>query len=308
MSALRDRLDEYLSVRRSLGFKLVEEARLLSQFVAHLEEHQVLTVTTEIALEWSMLSPSRSRSQGSKRLGMVRGFAKHLLALDPATQVPPAQLLPNQPHRAIPFIYSDLDIQRLQEEARKIRTPLRAGTYVTLIGLLATTGMRVGEVIRLDRKDVDMKNGVLTVRDSKFGKSREVPLHESTVQALRTYARRRARLCPHPKSPAFLVSTPGTRLIYKNVQHVYIMLTRRAGLTPRSPSCRPRIHDLRHTFAVRTVLEWYRASLDVETRLPLLSTYLGHSAPASTYWYLSATPELMALASQRLEQASGGAS
>jgi integrase len=187
--------------------------------------------------------------------------------------------------------------------ARTLASPLKAVTYETLVGLLATTGMRMGEAIRLDRADLDWNNGVLTVRSSKFGKSREVPLHPSTLGALRAYQRRCDQLCPRPKAPSFFISTTGTRLDQPTVGATFVMLARQAGLGPRSPRCRPRPHDLRHSFAVRTLLNWYRAGDNVESKLPLLSTYLGHVSPASTYWYLTAAPELLALASKRLEHA-----
>jgi integrase len=191
------------------------------------------------------------------------------------------------------------------EAAGKLKRPMRAETYTTLIGLLATTGLRVGEAIRLDRRDVNAKLRVLVIRESKFGKSREVPLHETTAKALATYARRRDRFCPHYRTPSFFLSTVGTRLIYKNVHRTFHALVTQANLQQRRAPCRPRLHDLRHSFAVRTLLSWYRAGVNVEVRLPLLSTYLGHINPASTYWYLSAVPELLALVCQRLEQAQG---
>jgi integrase len=189
------------------------------------------------------------------------------------------------------------------EAAGKLRSPLRRATLQTLVGLLYVTGMRVGEAIRLDRDDVDLIRGLLLVRDSKFGKSRELPVHESTTVALRAYARQRDELCPEASSPAFFVSLAGTRLLYCNVHLAFLGFVRDAGLTPRSPTCRPRPHDLRHSFAVETLTGWYRDGGDVESRLPSLSTYLGHVHPANTYWYLSAAPELLGLAAERLESA-----
>jgi integrase len=236
-------------------------------------------------------------------MGLVRGFARHLQAFDPATQVPPTDLLPRPARRAIPYLYSDTDLGALMKATRALRSPLRRATYDTLVGLLAVTGMRIGEAIRLDSDDLDWTNGLLTVRHSKFGKSRQVPLHPSTVEALAAYAQLRDQLCPQPTAQSFFVSISGARLIYNDVHWTFLQLVRRAGLQRRSATCRPRPHDLRHTFAVRTLLDWYRAGLDVEARLPLLSTYLGHFEPSNTYWYLSAAPELMALASQRLEHA-----
>jgi len=216
--------------------------------------------------------------------------------------VPAAELLPGRPRRATPYLYSDVEIAALIAAADTLRFPLRVATYKTLIGLLAVTGMRVGEAIRLDRDDLDLAHELLVVRDGKFGKSRELPLQPSTIRALRDYLRLRDRLHPAPSAPALLISPAGTRLLYCNVHATFRQLRRRAGLQPRSASCRPRIHDLRHTFAVRTLLDAYRSEADVQARLPLLSTYLGHVDPGATYWYLSAAPELLALAGERLER------
>jgi integrase len=303
MSQLRAALDDYLRIRRALGFKLERAGRLLPQFVVHLEQAGAVTVTTELALAWAKQPPDGHPAWWAERMGLVRGFARHLRAFDPATQVPPADLLPRPARRATPYLYSDTDVGALMKATRALRSPLRRATYETLVALLAVTGMRVGEAIRLDRDDLDWTNGLLTVRHSKFGKSRQVPLHPSTVEALTSYARLRDQFCPQPTAQSFFVSISGAQLIYQNVHWTFLQLVRRAGLQRRSATCRPRPHDLRHTFAVRTLLDWYRAGLDVEARLPLLSTYLGHFEPSNTYWYLSAAPELMALASQRLEHA-----
>ena len=232
---------------------------------------------------------------------MVRGFAAYLHTLDPATEVPAADLLPYRPHRATPYLYSDDDITALIAATASLRTPLRRATFTTLIGLLSVTGMRVSEAIALDRNDINLKAGHLIVRQAKFGKTRELVLHPSTIDALRHYLRLRDRLPSAKATPAVFVSTAGTRLIYCNVHWTFHRLVRLAGLTPRPAPCRPRIHDLRHSFAVRSMLDAYTAGQDGQTRLTLLSTYLGHVNPASTYWYLSASPELMAVAGKRLE-------
>jgi integrase len=190
--------------------------------------------------------------------------------------------------------------------AQAISSPLRAGTYQTLTGLLAVTGMRPGEAVSLDRGDADFGEQALTVRHGKFGKSRRLPLHPQTVSALRGYARLRDEHLPRPASPAFFVSLAGTRLIYSNVHLAFQRLARDVGLQPRSPRCRPRLHDLRHTFAVTTLISWYHDGQPVQPRLPLLSTWLGHDSPEDTYWYLHAVPELLTLAAERLEALPGG--
>jgi integrase len=302
MTDLRQALDDYLAIRRALGYKLQRVGQMLPGFVSYMEQAGAATISTELALAWAK-QPAGGAAWWRIRLRAVRGFARHLQNLDPWTEVPPADLLPAPPTRATPYLYSESDIGQLMAAARCLVPLLRAATYETLVGLLATTGLRMGEAIRLDSTDLDWDNGVLTVRSSKFGKSREVPLHPSTLDALQAYGLRRDHCCPLPKAPSFFISMRGTRLDQPTVGSTFSLLVRQARLRPRSLRCRPRPHDLRHSFAVRTLLNWYRAGDDVESKLPLLSTYLGHVSPASTYWYLSAAPELLALASKRLERA-----
>jgi integrase len=306
MSALSSALENYLALRRSMGFKLERAGRLLAQFVDHCEAAGAETITIQIALDWAMLPKGGNRSWLAGRLSIVRGFAKHLALLDERTEVPPADLLPDRSHRATPYLYTEDEVRRLMAAAEKLHSPLRRATFGTLLGLLWVSGMRIGEALRLDRDDVDLIHGVLLVRDSKFGKSRELPVHESTTAALRSYARRRDELCPQSSSPAFFVSLARTRLLYDGFHLTFLQLVRGAGITRRSAACRPRPHDLRHSFAVRTLIDWYRDGGDVESRLPHLSTYLGHVHPANTYWYLSAAPELLGLAAKRLEAAREG--
>jgi integrase len=303
MSPLQAQLADYLRIRRALGYKLERAEKLLAQYLEHLEALGHDRVTVENALGWATLPAAGSGSWWAFRLSVVRCFATYLHALDPAHEVPPADVLPQRPRRAIPYLYSDREIAALIAATTALRGELRQRTYRTLIGLLAVTGMRVGEAIRLDRSDLDSGNGVLTVRESKFGKSRELPLHPSTVAALRGYLRVREAHHNAHVSDALLISPAGTRLIYCNVHATFRQLRRGAGLRPRSPGCGPRIHDLRHAFAVRTLLEWYRAGVEVQPRLPLLSTYLGHVHPKHTYWYLQAAPELLRIAGQRLQDA-----
>jgi len=301
VSRLRNALADYLAVRRALGFKLARQERLLAQFVDYLERAGQEVVSVEHALAWATLPAGRSRAWWADRLSVVRGFAVHLHTLDPAHQVPPRGLLPSWPCRATPYLYSGQEINALITATRALRFAHRRATYRTLIGLLAATGMRVGEAIALDRRDLDAEQGALLVRHGKFGKSRELPLHPSTVEALARYLRRPDR--PQAAaSPALFVSSTGSRLAYCDVQRTFRRLARSAGLAPRSASCRPRLHDLRHSFAVRTILDGYRDGADVDARLTLLSTYLGHVDPKATYWYLSAAPELLELAARRLER------
>ena len=308
MSPLRQALFDYLAVRRSLGFKLGRAAGLLAQFITYAEERgeQHLRISTMLA--WATLPVNRHRNWLAKRLSIVRGFASHLHTIDPATEVPPADLLPWQRCRATPYLYSDDEVAALVTAATSLQTPYRVLTYQTLIGLLAVTGMRVGEALALDRDDIDMTHGVLTVRLTKFGKSRELPVHPSTIEALGRYLCHHDRPRAAAKVPAAFVSNTGTRLSYPNVQWTFQRLLRRAGITRRSASCRPRIHDLRHRFAIQTMLDAYRSGKDAEARLAILSTYLGHVNPKATYWYLSAAPELLQLAADRLQRHLGGVS
>jgi len=302
MSGLRDALGDYLNLRRSLGFKLERSGQLLADFVSFAERADAPAVTTELALAWATAPADADPAWWRARLAATRPFARYLAAFIPGTEVPPAGLLPGPvSRRAVPYLYSPAGIGALITAAAAIRTPLRAATYQTLIGLLAVTGMRAGEAIRLDRPDVDLRAGLLTIRESKFGKSRQLPLHATTVAALAGYATVRDQRHPRPATAAFFLSLTATRLIYKNVHFTYHRLTQAAGLSPRSPQCRPRIHDLRHSFAVTTLLRWYQDGGDVAAQLPLLSAWLGHADPASTYWYLTGTPELLALAATRLE-------
>jgi integrase len=261
------------------------------------------TVTIEAALAWAQQAPKspagRVTTIGPRRMTAARGFARYLSGIDAGTEVPPLGLRPRRAPWRRPFIYSAADIDMLLDQAcRTIVSPLRAATYQTLIGLLAASGLRIGEAIKLDRSDVDWAQGVLLIRESKFGKSRLVPLHPSSLQALEGYARLRDHLQPRPAEPAYFVSLSRKRLLYAVVQLTFRQLIDSAGIGATAPSP-PRLHDLRHTFAVRTLLGWYRAGEDVQSKIPSLSTYLGHREPASTYWYLSAAPELLALAAAR---------
>lgn len=301
MSTLSGSVDDYLSVRRALGYKLREHGYVLPDFVAYLEATGAATITTEAAVAWATQPTGSTPVWWSRRLAMVRGFARHMQALDPATEVPPPGLLPDRCRRVAPYLYSDADIAALLAAARALRSPQRAATYETLIGLLAVTGMRSGEAVRLDRDHIDWDEGIVTIWNSKFRKSRALPLHSSTVDALRRYARLRDESCAHPKTPSFFLTTVGTRPTRDMVDLVFRGLVQQVGLE-HSGGRRPRPHDLRRRFAVTTLVGWYRAGVDVEANMPLLSTYLGHSRPEHTYWYLSAVPELLFLAAERLER------
>jgi integrase len=306
MTTLAEHVENYLVVRRALGFKLVGEGVLLAEFAACAEQATQFTVTTEFALEWATRPANATHNYLSRRLRAVRTFARYLHALDPACEVPSLELLPAKKYRPAPYLYRDEEIVALMAAAGSLRPPLRAATFRTIIGLLACTGLRIGEALHLDRDDVDVIGGVLTVRDSKFGKSREVLLHPTTVMALEGYCEMRDRLCPHPPQRSFFITTRGTRIAHPTIYLPFRALLEQAGITHPVPGRHVRVHDLRHSFAVRTLLGWYRDGSDVQARMPLLSTYLGHVDPAATFWYLSAAPELLGLAADRLEHATGG--
>ena len=300
MTALPRSLADYLRTRRALGFKSKQDGELLPQFVEYLDKRGASFVTTAAAIEWAAQPRNATPAWWRQRLVAVRGFAKYLQTIEPRTEVPSLDHLPHHRARSAPYVYTTADVTALLSATDTLRSPLKTATYTTLLGLLSVTGMRVGEAIALDERDVDRRGRTLVIRKTKFDKSREVPLHASTVAELDRYRRDRDRLAPRRNSSSFFVSTVGKRLIYQNVHESFLRLVYSAGLGKRRP--RPTIHDLRHTFAIQTVLGWYRDGADVESRLPLLSTYLGHIGPSSTYWYLTAVPELLEAATVRLER------
>jgi integrase/recombinase XerD len=308
MSRLRRALSEYLALRRGLGFKLKTPGQLLESFVAHLDARRISHITTDTALRWARLPQEAHPSWWSMRMRAVRQFAQYLSASDPRTEVPPHGLLQVPNRRAKPYIYSDRDVSRLLDAAGKIRSRLgfKRRTYPVLFGLLSISGLRIRELLNLDREAVDLKSGVLTIRGTKFGKTRYVPLHRSVTRALARYARRRDDRFRRPKTPAFFVGDRGTPITLCAVRWNFLKLSRRIGLRGPKDGHGPRLHDFRHRFAVRTLVRWYRAGVNVDGWMPTLSTYLGHLKPKDTYWYLSATPALFRQASAKLEKTWGG--
>jgi len=304
MSSLSRYLEEYLALRRRLGFKLRDAGCELHKFVRFAQKANASFITTKLALAWATQSTGCQPAYWTTRLGMVRRFAEYLSAVEPRTEVPPQGLLPHRFHRKSPYFYSDLEVARLIEAAQQIPSPkgLRAATYSTLFGLLAVTGMRLGEALGLDRQDVDLDQGLLKVRQSKFNKSRWVPIHPSTQGKLKAYQHLRDQIFPHPSSPSFLLSEQGTRLTDWIARRWFICLSRQIGLRQPTDHQGPRIHDLRHRFVIQTLRDWYRTNKDVEAHLPELTTYIGHGHVRDTYWYISATPELLQLATERLER------
>ena len=300
MSALTDAAEDYLQLRRSLGHDLADAHRLLPRFVAYLDLTGTPTVTVAAAMSWATEPDVDPDSTvWPRRLTVARGFARYMTGIDPDTEIPPPGLIPARARWCAPYIFSPADITAIMAQARMMPHQLPAGTYETLIGLLAATGLRVGEALRLNRSDVDLASGVLLIRQSKFDKTRQVPVSASTRVALHAYADLRDRLCPDPLTASFFVSMRRTRVIYQCVQNTFRRLCDTTGIG-QTAGPRPRLHGLRHTFTVQVLLGWYRSGQDVEASLPMLSTYLGHRDPRSTYWYLSAAPELLDLAAGRL--------
>ena len=304
MTSLTNELERYLEIRRSLGFTLSTSARVLRRFVAFADAQDINHISTDLFLRWKEEFGGASSSTWAARLGMVRQFAQCLGGIDSRHEVPPKALVPGRYRRSRPHIYSDAEIVRIIEGAKRLQSVdgIRALTYSTLFGLIAVTGLRISEAVALDNADLDVANGVLTVRCGKFGKARIIPISTSSLEHLTAYAKERDRLLDRsPKS--FFVSDTGTRPDDCSVRYNFASVCQHIGLRPVQRFNRhgrgPRIHDLRHTFAARTLLNWYRTGKDAEREMIKLSTYLGHTDPAHTYWYIEAVPELLELASER---------
>lgn len=311
MDDLYEALEKYLQLRRALGFALVEAEIHLRKFLKFLEQEGVDYITTELARRWATAIPSAGArsTEPAARLRSVRLFAQYRSGTDSRTEIPPKDLLPCKYTRAIPYIYPQEEVRSILRASRDLRplTGLRGSTMATLFGLLAVTGLRVSEALALDEHDVDLEQCVIHVRFAKFGKSRLVPIHPSTATALDDYRNQKTKFHGSPRTTAFFVDEKGKRLPYHSPRYAFVVVSRRIGLRGPTDSHGPRIHDLRHTFAVRTLIRWYREGCDVGAReLPKLSTFMGHVHWSDTYWYITAVPELMALAVERLEKAWGG--
>jgi integrase len=303
MNGLDAQLEDYLALRRALGYRLEREERWLRQLVAHLRDAGSASVTSELTISWARQPATAQPRHWAQRLGCARKFAHYLQTIDPTTEIPPTGVFPAPRHRPMPFLWSAEQIEMLLTEAGQLRPSLRGLTCQTLFGLLAVTGMRLGEAVGLVRGDVDFGTAVITIRHAKFDRPRLVPLHPTVNTALRHYATRRDQLCPRPNSGAFFVSSRGNALQRTAVDQTLRQLTTAMGI--RTATVHPRAHDLRHSFAVHTLTGWMRNGGSVDERIAELSTYLGHVSPAGTYWYLTAVPELMELAASRLQLPAG---
>lgn len=302
-NTMLDAVEEYLSARRQLGYELHTEGRQLQRFARFADRlgHEG-PVTNELAFRWATLPDQADPLYRARRLDLIRRFARHRALLDPRTEVPPEGALGPSYRRPAPYIYSTAEICALLKAAGRLgpSNGLRPHTYTTLFGLLACTGLRISEALRLTRADVDLKTGILRIGRTKFHKSRLVPVHATTTRALRDYTLHRERYLPCSEEPSFFLTERGTGLKYHKTLLVFLQLRETLGWNGDS-SRPPRIHDLRHTFAVRTLLRWYQTNACIGNKIATLATYLGHVKVTDTYWYLSAVPELMAAAAARFE-------
>ena len=306
--SLSNSLRDYLSLRRSLGFKMKDAGKALPQFVAFLGRQGVQSITAKLAVQWAAEPQTAKQGYRAQRLSMARGFAKYLSGIDPHTEIPPPGILPyGGNRRRRPHIYTEDEIRRLLKATMttNVARQIRAKTFATLFGLLAVTGMRLSECLNLDDADVDLAEGVLTIRGTKWRKSRLVPIHSSTVHKLALYRRQRNHLQPKRSTLAFFILNNGNRPKVITAEKEFLRVARRIGLRGPPGTKGAYLHDFRHTFAVGTLVSWYRTGVDVERHMPQLSTYLGHSHVAYTYWYLSAEPELLQLAATRLDNLKG---
>ena len=306
MSAMSKELDRYLAVRRSLGFDLRTDERVLRRFVAFAEEQRADYISADLFLRWRAAFGEANRHTWARRLGIVRLFAQWMHGLDPKHDVPSRSLVPGNYRRSRPYIYSEHEIRRIVEAAAELPSinSVRSLTYPALFGLIAVTGLRVSEAVALDADDIDLEAGLLTVRRGKLGKARLLPLSDSATAHLAVYAGERDRLLGRRSEP-FFVSDHGGRVTDCIARYNFAVVCQNIGLRPAQKYHRhgrgPRIHDLRHTFAVRTLMHWYRTGGNPAKEMIRLTTYLGHTDPAHTYWYIEAVPELLELASRRAE-------
>jgi len=304
MNPLSKELDSYLTIRRSLGYDLSTAERILRRFIFFAEQHNAEHITSALCLQW-LEDSSASRQTQANQLGTIRRFSAWLHVLDPANEILPQSLVPCRRRRSMPYIYSEEEIRRIVETAAELPSlnGIRALTCSTLFGLIAVTGLRVSEAISLNVDDIDIKTGVLVLRRGKLGKERLLPLSESTTRYMAAYDRERDRLLGHRPEP-FFISDRGERMTDCSARYNFAAVCQTIGLRPAQKYHRhgrgPRIHDLRHSFAVRTLINWYCTGKNPASEMIKLSTYLGHANPANTYWYIEAVPELLELASRRV--------
>lgn len=301
---LQEALRDYLAMRRGLGFKLHTEGTSLVSFISFLEQQHQAIITTEFALTWAKLPSTVQPAQWARRLSYVRAFARYCTAIDSRSQIPPGDLLPMSYQRPAPYLFTDGDIRQLLQASQQlsVNEDFFAQTLYCLFGLLSVTGLRISEALDLTLDDMDLETGVLIVRQTKFGKSRLLPLHDTTVTVLVEYREQREKFLAGKQIPSWFVNRKKARLSYDCVKYHFDHLLKSIGVSRQTGNRRPHLHDLRHYFALSVLLKWYREKQDVERLLPILSAYLGHVETRDTYWYLSACPELMNAANERLEK------
>jgi integrase len=305
MKSLDQAVEDYLVLRRGLGFKLSDSGPCLHQFVSFLKKRKFGHITTKLALKYATKKQDNKPVTWRRELGIIRAFARYRLGADARTEIPPTELLRCRSQRAKPYLYSQDEIRRLLQAALDMKSrfgrDLKQQTHYCLFALLSVTGMRIGEAINLQPEDVNLTDGILTIRQTKFRKSRCIPLHPSTCIALRNYAKVRDTVLADRAITRFFMSNRGRKLDRAHVTEVFHELSRQIGIRKPDEHHGPRLHDFRHRFAILTLLNWYKRGEDANRLLPVLSTYLGHGQVSCTYWYLGSTPELLAAASSRIE-------
>lgn len=308
MKSLKQSVNDYLNLRWNLGFKSRETSSILNHFVDFMKHKKAKHISNELSLSFATMNPNCALGTCERRLSVVRQFAMYLSASDPKTEVPPNHLLPSIRKRRLPYIYSDLEIMKLLHCSDDgTRSKLDQYSFYTLFGLLAVTGMRLGEALRLDRSDVDTSNRTITIRQSKFGKSRYIPIHRTTADALKAYSGHRDSFLSEPKSSQFLIGHHGFGISERTIRQIFYRRLKRIGINNKTGNQLPRISDLRHSFSVKTLLNWYQNGVrNIDHLIPLLSTYLGHVKPTNTYWYITGTPELLKFAVTRLKMRQKG--
>ncbi len=308
MIKLKTAVDKYIQLRQSLGYKLRCEKYILYDFVRYMKKEKTDVITIDHAITWAKSRKNAKKARWSCRLSAVRCFSKYYKIIKSESQIIPDKILSFKYERKAPYIYTDKDVINILNACNSLypKNPIGKYTYKTLLGLISVTGMRISEAIALQEDDINFKDKYITVNKSKFNKSRIIPVSDSVIKELKKYQKKRDNYLPEIKKSSFFISVKGGRPYYSTVQKDFRKIIDSAGLNPKVGGRRQRIHDFRHTLAVRVLLMWYRNGDNVSQKMPILSTYLGHVEPRDTYWYLSAVPELMKLTSQKLEIYLGG--
>jgi integrase len=304
------RVETYVAYRRRHGFKLTIDATRLRSFARFADEIGTEdNLTVALAIAWARASQRPSPLTWARRIEVLRGFARFCLREDPATEIPPRGLFGRAHRRLVPHIFTDAELSALLEAANGLEPAhgLRPATCRCVFGLLAATGLRISEALALTTTDVDLDSGVLCIREAKFHQQRRVPLHPSVTESLSAYARCRDRLVPRPTCDRFFLRDDGHSTNQSGMLYALQTLCQQLGWQPRGDYPRHRLHDLRHSFIVRSTLRFYEQGIDVDRAVLALSTYVGHAKVSDTYWYCTGIPELMAIAAERFHRYTQGA-